>query len=117
MITSELIDGVVWLTVEGELDAQDVKREVSKWLPQKDTFSGFITDLRSMTSVPSASEQAQMEEWRKQNNSGKPHAMLGRTNALGALVQIYVRLTKAEDTRYFMDPEAAISWVKEFGQR
>ena len=117
MVTSELKDGIVWLTVKGEMVSQDVTREAGKWLSQKDAFSGFITDLRKMTSIPSTNEQKKLEEWRKQNKSGKPHAMLGRTNALGVLVQIYVRLTKAEDTRYFMNPEAAITWVKSFGQR
>jgi hypothetical protein len=111
MVTSELKDGIVWLTVEGEMDSQEIMREASKWLSQTDAFSGFITDLRQMTSIPSLSEQKKLEEWRKQNKSGKPHAMLGRTNALGALAQIYVRLTQAEDTRYFMDPEAATSWI------
>ena len=117
MVTSELKNGIVWLTVEGELTSQDVMREAGKWLSQKDAFSGFITDLRQMTTIPSTTEQKELEEWRKQNKSGKPHALLGRTNALGVLIQIYVRLTKAEDTRYFMNPEAAIAWVKSFGQR
>ena len=112
MITSELKDGVVWLTVEGELTSQDVAREVGRWLPQKDTISGFITDLRLMTSVPSTEVQKELEEWRKQNRTGKPHAMLGRTNALSVLVTIYMRLTQAQDTRYFMNPEAAVDWVK-----
>ena len=116
MVTSELKDGIVWLTIEEEMVSEDVKREVGKWLLQKDTFSGFITDLRAMTTIPSLAEQKEMEEWRKQNKSGKPHALLGQTNALGTLIQIYVRLTKAKDTRYFMNPEAAIAWVKSFGQ-
>ena len=67
--------------------------------------------------TPSAEEQKKLEEWRKRNRTGKPHALLGQTNALGVLAQIYVRLTKAEDTRYFMDPERAIAWVKGFDQR
>ncbi len=117
MVTSELKDGIVWLTVEGELVSQDVMREAGQWLSQKDAFSGFITDLCEMTSIPSTTEQKKLEEWRKQNESGKPHALLGRTNALGALIKIYIRFTKAEDTRYFMKPEAAIAWVKGFGQR
>ena len=116
MLTAELKDGIVWLTIEGEMVAQDVKREANKWLSQKDTFSGFITDMRQMTSIPSASEQKELEEWRKQNKSGKPHALLGKTNALGAFVQIFIRLTKAKDTRYFMNPDNAISWIKSFGQ-
>ena len=114
MVTSELKDGIVWLTVEGEMAFEDVKREAGKWLLQKDTFSGYITDLRKLESIPSTSEQRKLEEWRKQNESGKPHAMLGQTNALGVLIQIYIRLTKAADTRYFMNPEAAIAWVKNF---
>ncbi len=109
MVTSELKDGIVWLTVEGELTANAVKREASKWLSQKDAFSGFIADLCEMTSIPSTLEQKELEEWRKRNKSGKPHALLGRTNALGVLIKIYVRFTKAEDTRYFMNPEAAIA--------
>jgi hypothetical protein len=104
----------VWLIIEEGVTAQDVAREAGKWLSQKDTFGGFITDLRGMRSIPSLDEQREMEEWRKQNKSGKPHALLDRTSALGALIQIYVRLTKAADTRYFMDSEAAIAWVKSF---
>ena len=89
MITSELKDGVVWLTAEGKLEAEEVQREVGKWLAQKDTFSGFITDLRGLTTIPSMEEQKRLEAWREQNKSGKPHALLGRTNALGVLVTIY----------------------------
>jgi hypothetical protein len=117
MITSELKDGVVWLTVEGDVVAEDVKREAGKWLSYKDTFSGYITDLREMISIPSTAEQQELEEWRKHNKSGKPHALLGRTSALGVLIQIYIRFTKAEDTRYFMNPEAAVEWVRGFDQR
>lgn len=113
MVTSELKDGIIWLTVEGEMTAQDIIAEANKWRSRTDEFSGFITDLRQMTALPSQDEQKILEEWRKQNNPGKRHAMLGRTNALGALIQIYVRLTQAEDTRYFMDPEAATSWILE----
>lgn len=116
MVTSELQDGIVWLTIEEEMVPEDVKREAGKWLLQKETFSGFITDLRTMTTIPSLAEQKEMEEWRRQNRSGKPHALLGQTNALGALIQIYIRLTKAKETRYFMNPEAAAAWVKSFGQ-
>ena len=116
MVTSELKDGIVWLTIIEKMVPADVKLEAGKWLSQKETFSGFITDLREMTIIPSLVEQKEMEEWRKQNKSGKPHALLGQTNALGALIQIYVRLTKAKDTRYFMNPEAAIAWVKNFGK-
>jgi hypothetical protein len=116
MITSELRDSIVWLTVEGEIDSEDFMREAAKWLSQKETFSGFITDLREMTAIPSTTEQQRLEEWRKGNKSGKPHALLGRTNALGVLIQIYIRLTKAEDTRYFMNREAAIAWVRDFQQ-
>jgi hypothetical protein len=112
MITSELKDEIVWLTVNGDMNSQEVMREAGKWLTQKEAFSGFITDLRNMTSIPSLTEQRKLEEWRKRNRSGKRHALLGQTNALGALVQIYVRLTKASDTRYFMDPESASMWVK-----
>ncbi len=114
MITSELKDGIVWLTVEGDLTWQEVAREAGKWISQEQAFSGFITDLRGMASIPSMVEQKRMEEWRQQNKSGKPHALLGRTNALGALITIYVRFTKAADTRYFMDPEEAINWIKNF---
>ena len=116
MVTSELKDGIVWLTIEGELTYQDVVGEAGKWLPQKNTFSGFITDLRKMTAAPSTTEQKKLEEWRQQNKSGKTHALLGRTNAAGVLIQIYVRVTKAKDTRYFMNPESAIAWIKSFGQ-
>jgi len=117
MVKSELRDGIVWVTIEGELVSQDTMREIGKWLSQREAFSGFITDLRPMTSIPSTEEQKRLEAWRKQNKSGKPHALLGQTNALGALIQIYIRLTRAEDTRYFMSPERAIAWVRGFDQR
>jgi hypothetical protein len=114
MVTSELRDGIVWITIEGEMVTKDIKREAGKWLQQKDSFCGFITDLRDMNPIPTAGEQREIEAWRERNKSGKPHALLGRTNALGALVSIYVRLTKARDTRYFMSAEAAIKWVRSF---
>ena len=114
MITSDLREGIVWLTVEGELTFEDVQHEVSQWVAQKNRFSGFITDLRGMGGVPPMGELQKMEAWREQNRSGKPHAVLGQTNALSALLTIYVRLTQARDTRYFMDADAAIEWVKGF---
>jgi hypothetical protein len=116
MVTSELQDGVVWITVEREWDGEGFKREAARWLSQGEPFSGFISDLREMKAIPSIAEQQELEEWRKENKSGRPHAMLGRTNALGALIQIYIRLTKANDTRYFMSPDAAVAWVKGFDQ-
>jgi hypothetical protein len=114
MITSELRDGIVWITIEGELKSEDVEREVSQWLTQTDAYKGFITDLRGMTGIPSIEEQKRMEAWREQNNSGKPHAVLGRTNAMSVLLSMYVRLTKARDTRYFMNADAAVEWVNNF---
>ena len=70
-----------------------------------------------MTPIPSLAEQRAVEEWRKQISTGKPHAILGQTNALGALYKIYVRVTKAETTRYFMDKDAAVEWVKSYARR
>jgi hypothetical protein len=32
------------------------------------------------------------------------------------LIKIYIRFTKAADTRYFVDSEAAITWVKNFAK-
>ena len=116
MVTSELKDSIVWLVVEGEMSFEGVMREAGKWLSQKDAFSGYVTDLRKMTSIPSSEEQKKLEEWRASNESGKPHALLGRTNALGVLVKMYISLTKARSTRYFMSPEAAVSWVKGYEQ-
>jgi hypothetical protein len=117
MIKSELKDGIVWLTVVGKLTAEDVKREAGKWLPQKDTFSGYITDLRMLTSSPSIFEREKLEEWRKQNESGKPHAMLGTDNVMASIIKAYIRITGAKDTRYFTDVEEAIAWVKSFDQQ
>jgi hypothetical protein len=117
MITSELRDGIVWLTVVGRLTTQDVMREAGKWLPQKDTFSGFITDLRMMTGGPSMFEREKLEAWRKQNKSGKPHAMLGPDTLIASIVKAYIRVTSAKDTRYFTDVEEAIAWVKSFDQQ
>ncbi len=117
MVTSELREKIVWITVKDELTAQEVTRIVGRWLLQKDSFHGFITDLCEMKPIPSTTEQKKLEEWRQRNNSGKPHALLGQTNALGVLIKLYVRLTKAKDTRYFMNPRAAVDWVKSFDQR
>jgi hypothetical protein len=117
LITSELKDGIVWLNVVGKLTVQDVMREAGKWLPQKDTFSGYITDLRKITGSPSTSERKKLEQWRKQNKSGKPHAMLGRDNFMGVIIQAYIRITNAKDTHYFTDAEKAIAWVKSFDQQ
>ena len=56
MITSELRDGIVWITIEGEMVFEEVKREVGRWLAQKDAYCGFVTDLRGMTTIPSIAE-------------------------------------------------------------
>ena len=114
MITSELRDEIVWVTIDGALFAEEVANAISPWLTQADLFQGYVTDLRKMTPIPSIAEQKAVEGWRKQNATGKPHALLGQTNALGAIFQIYVRLTKAENTRYFMDSDAAVDWVKNY---
>jgi hypothetical protein len=117
MVTSELKDGIVWLKVVGKLTFQEAIQEVSKWLPQKDTFSGFITDVRKLTGVPSALEKHQLETWRQQNKSGKPHAILGKDNVMSLIVKLYIRSTRAKDTRYFTDAQKAINWIKNFDQR
>ena len=117
MVTSELRDGIVWIIVEGEMTSQGIITEANKWRSQTDALSGFITDLRQMTSTPSADEQKKLAEWRRQNSPSIPQAMLGRTNTMGVMLQIYTRLTNAESLRYFMDPEAAIAWVKRFDQQ
>ena len=116
MVTSELRDGIVWIIVEGQMTSQDIISEANKWRSQTDALSGFITDLRQMTSFPS-DEQKKLAEWSKQNSPGRPHAMLGRTNAMGVMLQIYTRVTNTKASRYFMDPEAAIAWVKRSGQQ
>ena len=117
MVTSELRDGIVWIIVEGQMTSQDIISEANKWRSQTDALSGFITDLRQMTSVPSPDEQKILAEWRKRNSPDKPHAMLGRTNAMGMMLQIYTRVTNTKALQYFMDPEAAIAWVKRFDQQ
>jgi hypothetical protein len=117
MVTSELRDGIVWIIIEGQLTAQDIIAEATKWQSQTDALSGFITDLCEMTSFPSSDEQKKLAEWRRHNNPGVPHAMLGRTNAMGVILQIYARVTNTKTLRYFMDPEAAIAWVKGFDQQ
>jgi hypothetical protein len=70
-----------------------------------------------MMSLPSSDEQKKLAEWRRQNSPGIPQAMLGRTNAMGVMLQIYTRVTNTKALRYFMDPEAAIAWVKGFDQQ
>ena len=117
MVTSELRDGIVWIIVEGQMTSQDIISEANKWRSRTDAISGFITDLREMTSPPSSDEQKKLAEWRRQNNPGIPQAMLGRTNAMGVMLQIYTRVTNTQALRYFMDPEAAIAWVKRFDQQ
>ena len=117
MVTSELRDGIVWIIVEGQMTPQDIISEANKWRSQTDALNGFITDLRQMTSIPSPNEQQILAEWRRENSPGIPHAMLGRTNAMGAMLQIFTRLMNTEAFRYFMDPEAAIAWVKKSGQQ
>ena len=46
MVTSELRAGIVWIIIEGQLTAQDIIAEATKWQSQTDALSGFITDLR-----------------------------------------------------------------------
>jgi hypothetical protein len=106
----------VWLVVVGKLTVQDVMHEAGKWLPQKDTFNGFITDLRKVTGGPSMPEKKKLEEWRKQNRSGKPHAFLGMDNVMALIIRLYIRSTQAKDTRYFTDVEEAVDWVKSYNQ-
>lgn len=113
MITSKLEDGVVWLIIEGELVADEVLAEAAKWLPQKDTFAGFITDIKAMTKQTVA-EQKKLEEGRKNNKSGKPNAILGKDSAFAVLAKIYIRFTNAENVRYFTDPDEAKAWLKNF---
>ena len=48
MVTSELKDGIVWLTITDDLQAEQVQRKVGQWLTQTDAYKGFITDLRGM---------------------------------------------------------------------
>jgi hypothetical protein len=36
---------------------------------------------------------------------------------MGVMLQIFTRVTKTKAMQYFMDPEAAIAWVKRFDQK
>lgn len=115
MITSQLRDGVVWLTVDGELLAKDMIAETNQWLLRKGEFAGFISDVRKMTACKSA-EKLKLEEERKRNKSGKPNAILIKDDAMSAVVKIYMRLTGAEQTRYFTSEREAVAWLKNSGK-
>jgi hypothetical protein len=116
MVTSELKDNIVWLYFEGALNAEEAMAEISQWLPIKDTFDGFISDIRKMTDQPAA-DQKKLEEWRKANGSEKPNAILAKDNIMAVLARVYIRFTRAESTRYFTDAETAKAWIREFASR
>lgn len=115
MVTYKIEDGVLWVVVDGQLNAEELIEAGNKWMQEKDDYVGAVTDIRKMTSQP-ATEQKKVEEWRKEQDTGRPNALLGSSGAMAALANIYIRFTGAKDTRFFSDPEKAKAWAKSFAK-
>lgn len=111
MVKTKLEDMVLWITIEGDLKADEVIVEFNKWIPRKNEFIGLITDVRQM-GASSAVDQKKLADQRRKNNLNKPHAILGKDSAFSVLVDIFVRFTRSENTRYFSDPEKAKEWLR-----
>ena len=111
MITSRLEDGIVWFTIDGELKANEMIPETEKWLSRRNEYCGYISDVRKMTTA-SALDKKLIEEQRKSNNTGKPNAILLKNGAMAIIAKVYINFTKAENTKYFTNPEKAIEWLK-----
>lgn len=116
MIKSRLEDRVVWLTVEGDLRADEFIPETDKWLSRIGEYDGYITDVRKM-SKSTAVDKKRIEERRKQNKTGKASAILVKDDFMGTLAKIYINFTKADDTQIFTDPEKAKAWVQGHGKQ
>jgi uncharacterized membrane protein len=110
MVTGKLENEILWIVLKGNLVADEVIAETNKWVPQNEQYIGMVTDIREMGDSP-AIEQKKLEAQRKQNNLNKPNAILGQDNAMSAIVAIYIRFTRASNTRYFTDAEEAKKWI------
>lgn len=111
MVTIRLENVYLWVIIEGDLIADEVNKEFEKWIPRKNEFIGLITDTRKM-GASSVGEQKKLAEQRRKNNLNKPNAILGKDSAFAALVDIFIRFTRSENTRYFTNPDDAKKWLQ-----
>jgi hypothetical protein len=110
MVQVKLEGHYLWVIIEGDLVADEAISKINQWVGRKNEFVGLITDIRKMKES-TAVEQKKLEEQRKRNNLGKPNAILGRESAMAIVVDIYIRFTRAEKTRYFTDEKKAKDWL------
>lgn len=111
MVTSQLQDRIVILSVEGELSADEVHAELLNWYETKlDDFDGYIIDLNRMTKHP-AIEQRKAAAYEKKLPSNKPHAIVGKDEKIARLINIFERFTKASFVKYYTNHEDAKAWI------
>ena len=111
MVTSRLVDNIVFIDVEGVFSADELYTETAKWFDtRKDEYVGYVVDLNKMTKHP-AMEQRKAEAYAKKVNSNKPRAIVGKDEAMARLINIYMRFTKAERVKYFANHEDAKTWI------
>ncbi|MRS02651.1 hypothetical protein EG832_05410 [bacterium] len=109
------MDGdIVWIEINGEFLADEMISETKKWMQsQKDSYIGYLVDIRKMTKQ-SAVEQKKVEEEAKNHGTRKPRAVLGKDIAMAAIVNIYQRFTGAEGVHFFTDEASAKKWLHEY---
>jgi hypothetical protein len=113
MVKSWLDGDIVWVEINGEFIADEIVAETTKWLVKPEAYIGYMTDIRQMTKQ-TVYEQKKAEDQAKKNKSGKPRAVLGKDSATAALVNIYIRFTRAEGIRYFTQVDEAKAWLKTY---
>ncbi len=117
MLTSWLDGEIVWLKMDGVFIADELIAETGKWLRERpDDFVGYILDIRAMTER-NVLEQEKAEQAARKNQSGKVRAVLGKGAALGILVNLHIRVTRAQGVRYFTNEEDAKAWVMSFKKK
>ena len=111
MISSHLVDNIVFIEVEGVFSADELYAETSKWFETRSNeYIGYLVDVNKMTKHP-AMEQRKAEAYAKKINSNKPRAIVGKDEAMARLINIYMRFTKAEGVKYFANHNDAKKWI------
>ena len=111
MVTSQLEDRIVILSVEGELSADDVHAELLHWYETRlNDFDGYIINLNQMTKHP-ALEQRKAAAYEKKLPANKLHVIVGKDEKIARLIKIFERFTKADFVKYFTDQQEAKEWI------
>lgn len=110
MVTAELKNDIIYILLNGDVSYDDFLKAVDPILKSGQKYIGFISDGRKMTTINPA-VQHKLEQHHQTFNADKPNAILMNSDGKKVIADIYVKFTRAANTKVFTTEEEAINWV------